>query len=247
MVQNLKEVERLGHARYDVFTDWIDLMLSSLQRDDENYLDIVDRYDNERPEGEHPADLYSQAFGELQRGLAETDADLLGVVYEELGMDSDAFGQYFTPHNICDAKAEMVISVDESRDDPYTIADPACGSGRLLIHAAKKIPEDVDAVFYGQDKDATCAKMTALNFCFFNMDGYAVHGDSLKMEKHRVWQTRGTSLGGEIRELNENEFPEIDYEAVKNEVEQEDTEAGFDGSVGLVDMGDGRETDLTDF
>lgn len=246
VVQNLEAVERLGHSRYDVFTDWVDLMLYSLQRDDENYLDIVDKYDNDLPEGERPVDRYSEAFGELQRGMAETDADLLGVVYEELGMDSDAFGQYFTPHNICDAKAEMVIDVDEDRDEPYTIADPACGSGRLLISAAKKIPPGVDAVFYGQDKDATCAKMTALNFTFFNMDGYAVHGDSLKMEKHRVWQTRGSAMGGEIRELEEDEFPEIDYQAVKEEAEQGDA-GESEEDVGLIEMSDGGETDLTDF
>lgn len=206
-------------------------MLYSLQRDDENYLDIVDRYDNDRPDGQRAVDLYSQAFGELQQGMAQTDADLLGVVYEELGMDSDAFGQYFTPHNICDAKSEMVITIDENRAEPYTIADPASGSGRLLMHAAKKIPSNVDTVFYGQDKDSTCAKMTALNFCFYNMEGYAIHGDSLKMEKNRVWQTRGTATGGEIRELDKDEFPEFDYEAVRQVTEQDDLESRFDAEV----------------
>jgi type I restriction-modification system DNA methylase subunit len=190
-------------------------MLYSLQGHNENYLGVVEKYDNDQPDGQRPADLYSQAFGDLQRGLAETDADLLGVVYEELGMDSDAFGQYFTPHNICDAKAEMVVDFDDDRDEPYTIADPASGSGRLLIYAARNIPDKVDAVFYGQDKDSTCAKMTALNLCFFNMDGYAVHGDSLTMEKHRVWQTRKTMLGGDVKELEESGFPEIDHEAVR--------------------------------
>lgn len=215
VVEKLEQIERYGHSRYDIFNDWVDLMLYSLQGDDENYLSIVDKYNDDQPNGQRPADLYSQAFGELQRGLAETDTDLLGVVYEELGMDSDAFGQYFTPHNICDAKAKMVIDGDDDGEEPLTVADPACGSGRLLIYAAKHIPQNEDAVFYGQDKDATCAKMTALNLCFFNMAGYVVHGDSLTMEKHRVWQTRRTMFGGEIRELEESEFPEIDYEAVR--------------------------------
>lgn len=140
--------------------------------------------------------------------MAETDADLLGVIYEELGMDSDHFGQYFTPHNVSEMKAEMVGNVDQEqgREDPYTVADPACGSGRLLIYAARKLPSDVDAVFYGQDKDTTCAKMTALNLCFYNMDAYAVQGDSLKVEQNRMWKTESSIMGGSVRELEEEEF-----------------------------------------
>lgn len=226
-------------------------MLYSLQRDDGNYLDIVEEYDASRSEGRQAVELYSQAFGELQEGMAETDADLLGVVYEEFGMDSDAFGQYFTPHNICDAKAELLIDVEEPREEPYTIADPASGSGRLLIHADKNIHADADVVYYGQDKDLTCAKMTALNFCFFNMDGFAVHGDSLKMEMRRVWQTQGTVVGGRIRELSENEYPSIDYESLKNEVEQGTEHLGEEldtenrgGLVQLTDIDDGDSADF---
>jgi len=199
-------------------------MLYSLQLDDENYLEIIDSYDNDQPQGQHAADIYSQAFGDLRQGMAETDADLLGVVYEELGMESDAFGQYFTPHDICDMNAEMMVSVDESREEPYTVADPASGSGRLLISAAKQIPSGDETLFYGQDKDSTCAKMTALNFCFFNMDGYAVQGDSLRMEEQRVWETRGTVSGGQIRELSEEEFPDINYEAIKGDDRTSDDE-----------------------
>lgn len=209
VVEKLEQIERYGHSRYDIFNDWLDLMLYSLQEDDENYLGVVDKYDNDMSDGQRPVDLYAEAFGELQYGIAETEADLLGVVYEELGMDSDQFGQYFTPHNLCRLKADMVIDVDEDRDDPYTVADPASGSGRLLLHAAKSIPDDVDAVFYGKDKDATCAKMTALNLCMFNLDGYAVHGDSLTLDRYRVWRTRATPFGGEIGELAENEYPTI--------------------------------------
>ena len=233
----------------------------SLQRDDENYLEVVEKYDNESfPEGERPVDLYSEAFGELMQGMSETDADLLGVVYEELGMDSDHFGQYFTPHNVCDAKAEMMIGADnEELEEPVTVADPASGSGRLLLYAAKKIPENLEAVFYGQDKDSTCAKMTALNLCFFNMSGYAVQGDSLKLEKHRAWQTNGSSMGGSIQELGEDEFPEIDYDAVKDEVDEEETtepengaektdrssvDRGNEAGENVVDL---RETTLSEY
>jgi len=236
-----------GHSMHRVYDDWLDLMLHSLQRDDENYLETLEDY------GEEEAQIFAEAFGELQNAMGETNTDILGIVYEELGQASDHFGQHFTPHNVCEMKAEMVIGADQDteREEPYTIADPASGTGRLLIYAAKQIPGDVDAVFYGQDKDSTCAKMTALNMVFFNMDGYAVQGDSLTLDKRRAWETRGSPMGGEIRELEEEDFPEIDYEAVKEEVEQEAEEIEQEElgghEVELVDLKDTEETTLSDF
>jgi len=236
-----------GHSMHRAYDDWLDLMLYSLQRDDENYLETLEDY------GEEEAQIFAEAFGELQKAMGETNTDILGIVYEELGQSSDHFGQHFTPHNLCEMKAEMVIDADEEseREEPYTIADPASGTGRLLIYAAKQIPDGVDAVFYGQDKDSTCAKMTALNMVFFNMDGYAVQGDSLTLDQHRAWQTRGTPMGGEIRELEEDEFPEIDYEAVKEQAGQEaeevQQEALGDHEVDLVDLEDTEGTTLSDF
>jgi len=236
-----------GHSIHRAYDDWLDLMLYSLQRDDENYLETLEDY------GEEEAQIFAEAFGELQKAMGETNTDILGIVYEELGQASDHFGQHFTPHNLCDMKAEMVINADQEteREEPYTIADPASGTGRLLIHAAKKVPGDIDAVFYGQDKDSTCAKMTALNMVFFNMDGYAVQGDSLTLEKRRAWRTQGSPMGGEIRELEESQFPEIDYDAVKKEAEQEaeklQGEDLKDHEVNLVDLEDTEETTLKDF
>jgi hypothetical protein len=188
--------------------------------------------------------------------MDEVGHDLLGVVYEEMGHSSDAFGQHFTPHNLCDAKAEMILSdVDEDRDEPYTVQDPASGSGRLLISAAKKLPDDVDAEFYGVDKDSTCAKMTALNLTFFNMDGYAVQGDSLKMDYRRVWQTQGSALGGELVELEQDEWDnpyeqkasDVDETSETAEVDLVPDSEDVDEDEGVVDFQDLRETTLSDF
>jgi type I restriction-modification system DNA methylase subunit len=123
----------------------------------------------------------------------------------------------------------LLTEFDEDREDPYTVLDPASGSGRLLVSAAKQIPDGVDAVFYGQDKDSTCAKMTALNLCFFNMDGYAILGDSLLQQRRRVWQTTGSFIGGSIRELGDDEF-DNPYQDVKNEVENQSGDANRTGS-----------------
>jgi hypothetical protein len=246
----------MGYSRHRVYDDFLDLMTYSLQRDDESYLEVVERYDNEREKGEREIDHFTYAFGLLQEGMNEVGHDLLGVVYEEMGHSSDAFGQHFTPHNLCDAKAEMILSdVDEDRDELYTVQDPASGSGRLLISAAKKLPDTVEAEFYGVDKDSTCAKMTALNLTFFNMDGYAVQGDSLKMDYRRVWQTQGSALGGELVELEQDEWDnpyeqkasDVDETSETAEVDLVPDSEDVDEDEGVVDFQDLRETTLSDF
>lgn len=203
IVSTLNQIHRRGHSAGKLFRDWLDLMLFALQRRDDPYLEVVDKYSDDRdmnhPEGERTIDLFSKAFGQLQNQMAETNADVLGAVYEEYGMQTDAWGQHFTPLPVCDMKAELagVENLSEAKEQP-TVAGPACGSGRLLIVAARQCP---NGVFVGRDVDGLCARMAALNLCFFNIDGFAILGDSLKMEFRRVWRTTGSALGGSVREL----------------------------------------------
>jgi len=182
-------------------------MLFALQRQDEPYQGIVDDYrepaDMDRGQGERSIDLFATAFGRLQVQMAETNADVVGAVYEEYGLSSDAFGQHFTPHSVCDMMVE--ISGDEP-DGRQTILDPACGSGRLLLTAGRRW---LDAVLVGQDKDPICAKMAALNCCFMNLDAYIVQGDSLTLEYQRAWQTSFSPIGGSVRELNDDAVEEL--------------------------------------
>ena len=91
----LETIERRGFGRYDVFRDWIDLMLSALQRDDGAYHETLDRYDRDgdRDRGERVPDLFATAFSELMATMDETGQDVLGVAYEEFGMQTDAFGE----------------------------------------------------------------------------------------------------------------------------------------------------------
>lgn len=201
----LETIERRGFGRYDVFRDWVDLMLSALQRDDDAYLDTLDRYDRDR--GERIPDLFVTAFSELMATMDETGQDVLGVAYEEFGMQTDTFGQHFTPHNVAATMAEIQTATDENgtQEDPVTIADPACGSGRMLVLAARQ--QDAPTICFGQDTDLVCAQIAALNLCFFNIDSAVVYGDSLAMTKRRAWKTRGTMLGGEVAEVDPDELP----------------------------------------
>ena len=58
-------------------------MTYSLQRDDENYLEVLENYNEEA------AQIFAEAFGELQYGMREPNREHLGVVYEGMTMNSD--------------------------------------------------------------------------------------------------------------------------------------------------------------
>lgn len=197
----LREIESRGFGRYNLYRDWVELMLYSLQREDDPYLDILDDYDhgNDYDQGDRPADLFAEAFGELLSAIEESNRDVLGMTYEEFGMGNDAFGQHFTPHRVGAWMAEMQTPSGDL-EPPITIADPACGSGRMLVLAARQ--HDVETICFGQDKDLLCAEIAALNLCFFNLNGVIVYGDSLTLEKRRAWRTRNTIMGGEVAEVS---------------------------------------------
>jgi hypothetical protein len=202
----LETIAGRGFTRYDVFDDWVSLMLAALQRDDDRYCDILDSYKRgrSRDRGDRNADLFSAAFHELRAAMSETNRDVLGEAYEAWGMQSEAFGQHFTPHPVCEMKAALVVD-DDPADPPVTIADPACGSGRLLVLAARQT--DAPTVCVGEDKDELCAKIAALNACFFNMDAVVLHGNSLTLDHYRAWRTVGTAFGGEIAEVDPDDMP----------------------------------------
>jgi len=129
-LDTLVDIANRGYSRPRVFRDWLDLMLSALQRDDEQYMPLVEKYDD-RDRRDHPnrtIDLFKRAFHELQEEMARTNADVLGEIYMEYGISSDDFGQHFTPHNVVKFMGSLVGSSDDGR-----IHDPACGSGRMLI------------------------------------------------------------------------------------------------------------------
>ena len=73
----------------------------------------------------------------------------------------------------------------------------------MLVEAIKLMKnEQLDsAIFFGQDLDDTCVKMTALNLLFFNVNGYVIQG-----ECDTVYQTKRSYLGGSIRELKGEDF-----------------------------------------
>lgn len=195
-VLELKKIE--GERFFRKFDDWLGLMLAAFQRDDPTYLKILERYGPREDGKPHPADHFARALGvilfEMQKdNEAGVIRDHLGEIYETEGAAEREMAQFFTPMPLCELMARMII--DDNAPEKASIADPACGSGRLLLACIRLRP---NGVFFGVDKDVTCAKMAALNLLWRNVNATIIWGDCLRVKANGGWMTAQTSLGGRV-------------------------------------------------
>ena len=98
--------------------------------------------------------------------------DILGDAYEYLMRNfatesGKSKGQFYTPAEVSRVLAK-VIGIDKItfRKEGYSVYDPACGSGSLLIKAADEAPIEVS--LWGQEKDVTTAGLAKMNFVLHN-------------------------------------------------------------------------------
>jgi type I restriction enzyme M protein len=77
--------------------------------------------------------------------------------------------------------------------DGQKVLDPACGSGRMLLAAAKR---NRFALFYGADLDNTCCKMALVNMLLNSLTGEIAHMNSLSNEFFTGYKVLTTLVNG---------------------------------------------------
>lgn len=210
-----------GEGFFKLWDDWLTLAVTAFCRDDPAYMAVMSRYGSRIPNKEHPADHFSRALGEFLRTCQADSAlgtpfpDTLGKIYEEGALTNHYAGQFFTPEPVCKMMAAMIVVPTE---EPITICDPACGSGRFFIAAQPHAPK---AIFTGIDRDLTCVHMAALNMLVRNADATIVHGNTLSMETFGGYVTRRSVFGGEIRQLTAAQAGTILTAAAKAQAERQ--------------------------
>lgn len=122
--------------------------------------------------------------------LSEGYCDPLGELYMQ-AISNGHNGQYFTPEPICTLMAKMQLGEDTK--ELQTVADPACGSGRMLL-AAAQINRSMR--FYGADLDSTCCKMALLNMLLNSLQGEIAHMNTLTNEFYCCYKVHTTIVGG---------------------------------------------------
>lgn len=189
----VKAIEWLGrkHSLSNVFNDLLTMaictyhetnIVSGLQIKDEAneelYFQTIGRY-----EKEELAEFAKLMAILMSNAYQAPYSDLLGQFFtEHITMGHN--GQFFTPTAICQAMVRLHGEPDTITKK--TVADPACGSGRLLLAFAEINPANT---FYGADNTNTCAKMSAVNFFLNGLQGEVAWMNTLSMEWYGGWQT----------------------------------------------------------
>lgn len=138
--------------------------------------------------------------------------DIIGDAYEYFMMkfaqeSGKSKGQFYTPSEVSRTIARLIgigdITAEDGKD--WTLYDPACGSGSLLIRAADEAPVDEhgDSIvtIFGQEKDISTAGLAKMNLILHQKGtGTIEKGNTLSDPKFITTYQSG------LRELKQFDF-----------------------------------------
>jgi len=181
-----------------VFEDFLEMVVCALSLGvkEDRYHEIVRNY--EKPD----AYLMAEAFGALVEEMdsnGEGLKDVFGDFYME-NISHGHNGQFFTPEPVCELMARILNPAGFGE----RVADCCCGSGRMLL-AAAKIKRN--SLFFGADVDRTCAMMCVINLCLNGLLGEVCWMDTLMNRFYAGWRIELHPEHGVpyIREIAETE------------------------------------------
>jgi len=187
-----KALSSLAYSQslWNVFEDFLDYTLLMLRWHDvkeDHFSELKNRYPKEE---QHK--LFAEAFYALAC-MADNEGagfyDPFGDYFME-HFGNKFKGQFFTPETVTDFMAQITIADDTP--DGTSVLDPACGSGRTLLSAAKL---NRKMIFYASDIDLNCCKMTVINMMLNTMVGEVAWMNSLTMEHWKSWHIRKVHNG----------------------------------------------------
>ena len=97
--------------------------------------------------------------------------DILGAIYEYLigqfaASAGKKGGEFYTPHEVSKILAKVVTDDVVESDQTFSVYDPTCGSGSLLLTVQGEVPggDKSGAIkFYGQEKNTTTYNLARMN------------------------------------------------------------------------------------
>ncbi|MCC6455182.1 MAG: N-6 DNA methylase [Caldilineaceae bacterium] len=200
MFLGMIEKFRYQHNLYEVFRDWTELAAAEVHQlpyhagvyakdaafeaVEAQYMQVAKKYER--------ADfgIFAELLGITRLALATKHQDFLGQCYMRLEINNMRAGQYFTPYEVsllvtrmCLEKIEPVI---EENGGWFTLQEPACGSGGMVIAAAQILEErrigSGTMYFDATDIDRLCSNMTYIQAGLLGLTGVVWHGNTLSME-----------------------------------------------------------------
>ena len=120
----------------------------------------------------------------IETGAGQVPADVIGDAYEYMigefaTMAGKKAGSFFTPQQVSEIMAQIVAPTENER-----VYDPTCGSGSLLIRAARKGGLDKVQI-YGQEVNSSAISMARMNMFIHDIkDANIKWGDTLANPQH---------------------------------------------------------------
>lgn len=211
----LKSIKELG-IKYGVrqtFDDIVKCCAYSLanqveMNDDreQEFLRIVKKY-NEEEKNLFPKILASLLL-EYNSENETMPIDILGDIYEKLGLTDEGKAQFFTPIDVCNLMAKLTIDEEENKkmleEKGYiNVSDPTCGSGRNLYASYSLLLEngidENDILLVGADIDLICCCMTYIQLSLMGANAIVHHQDSLTLNKYDTFYTLSYVLNKDLQ------------------------------------------------
>ena len=179
---------------WEVFGDWCEMAYCTLaalsqaparrERYEERYMKLAGRYRGN-------LDKFTKMLGQTTLALqADERRDFLGTIYEASGFSVRKYGgQFWTPTQLAEVMARISMTDGDRTTEIITVADPCCGSGRLLLAACKVLEENGVVVAErvwtdSTDIDAVCAQITYVQLSLAGVPGIVRHADTLSGETY---------------------------------------------------------------
>jgi hypothetical protein len=205
----IREFGRIAphHHRYEVFRDFVHMSAFSLvnawpytrsEAIETEFETIKAKYSPEEFTG------FTKLLAILQGLLEPEPRDILGQLFMELELGSQHTGQFFTPPEVSEMMARMMVGNDGDplRGKPFvTLCEPACGAGGMVLAFVKIMIEAKLNPMHrlwvqAQDIDRTAALMCYIQLSLWGVPAAVVVGNTLANEQREVFHTIGHHMGG---------------------------------------------------
>lgn len=132
--------------------------------------------------------------------------DYLGQIFHQLEANNKQTGQFFTPASLGELAASVVDNSElikkAIKEKGYIkVAEPACGSGAMLLGYVSKIaklgynPQQV-LLIDAWDIDRKCVNMCYFQLNLYGLRAVVTHGDSLENKVYSRYSTLRYMLNG---------------------------------------------------
>jgi len=205
----IKLIQEIGyrHGTWQVYSDFLELAAiaisnsvdkSQFDEREKRYLETINKYSKDE------AIKIAHIFNDLIEALEVEAEDVLGRVYQELGLGNKWMGQFFTPFQVSVAAGKIMLHdlKDTIRREGYvTVNEPTAGGGSMILGLCKamfdeKINYQEQMLVVAQDIDIRAVYMSYIQLSLVGVPAIIVHGNSLLVEERSRWYTPMYVFGG---------------------------------------------------